>query len=136
MKNELISVRKFPALTICNENYLEKRFSNDKKFFDLIILKSRQNISDNQKITWNKNVDSIELANYTRNYFPINILIKLKNNDLNKYKEILEFIMNYYEFGKNYKSFAKYSTTLDEMKFFLNHYNCFVKLIKLSIVVK
>jgi hypothetical protein len=127
LKDEFISVRKFPALTVCHENDLEKIFSDDKTFLDLIILNSKQNISENQKFLWNKDIETmVELPEYAK--YRLNQLLKdLKKSSPNNYKQILQFIINYMKFGTN-ESLKKYSTTIDEMKFFSNHFNCFIKI--------
>jgi hypothetical protein len=129
MKDEIISVRKFPALTVCHEKTFSSLFYVVIfKTFEQFLVKSRQDSSYLQKFSWNKDIEEkIESRNYTSEL--LNIVLKsLKKLDSNKYKDILEFIVNSIVFGKNDKSLGKYSTTIDEMKFFSNHFNCFVNI--------
>jgi hypothetical protein len=129
IKDGLISVQRLPAVTVCYENYLHDVFDRDKQFFDFIISKSKQNISDNQKFWWTEDLEP--MLNITKgDPFTLSkyILLQLRLTLPNKYKEIFEFIINYMKFDKKDKSLEKYSPTSYEMKFFSNHFNCFVEI--------
>jgi hypothetical protein len=129
INDELISVQRLPALTVCYESDLHYIFDGDKQFFDQIISKSRQNISDSQKFRWTEDLEP--MLNIKRGDpfdHPKNYLQRLRETFPNEYKEMFEFIINYMKFGKRDKSLEKYSTNSDEMNFFSNHFNCFVQI--------
>jgi hypothetical protein len=129
IKEGLISVQKLPALTVCYESHFHDVFDEDDKFFDLIISKSKQNISDIQKFWWTEDLEPMLEINYNDSFALLKyVLITLRDTFPNKHKEMFEFIINYMKFDKKDKSLEKYSPTSDEMNFFSNHFNCFVEI--------
>jgi hypothetical protein len=137
IKDKLISVQKLPAVTVCYENYLHDTLDRDKQFFDLIISKSKQNISENQKFLWTEDLEP--MLNITKgDPFTLSkyILLELMDTFPNKYKQMFEFIINYMIFNEKDKSLEKYSHTSDEMNFFQIISTVLLKLIKLLIVAK
>ncbi len=130
INDELISVQRLPALTVCYESDLNNVFDGDKQFFDQIISKSKQNISENQKFWWSEDSESMLKINSSVDPFLRSKLsfLHFRETFPNEYKKMFEFIINYMKFGKRDKSPEKYSTNSDEMNFFSNYFNCFVKI--------
>jgi hypothetical protein len=126
LNDGLISMRRLPALTVCHESNLKEFLSNDKELLDMIILKSRQNISDHQRISWNEEIESMIELSINKKYKLSFTLKFYKKSYPKKYRQILEFMINYMKFSNNNKFLEKYPT-ISEMEFFSNHFECYIK---------
>ncbi len=131
LDNNFISTQRIPAITLCHENILRHIFFDetlrnfDKKFkyiyyifkqvdknnFDMDLhleIETKIQLTKNQKI----------LLRFYQTVF--------KKEFPNQYKQIMVFIMKYLE-NNNYKSLIiNNSTIFDEMKFFSNHFSCYL----------